>query len=466
MKAPPTTDGAGVKLLAESAGAGSSGILTALRGKHRRLICLDGGRIVFVGSNVIEEQFEEELVRKQILDTEQRALAKGFAAQEKKKLTSVLLEQKMVEPSDLTRARERHVRALVLSTLEWDDAEFGFQLGRPNLEGELLVSLSCVPLVLEHARHHPATVDQVRVRIGPPNFRPVATERAAELLEGVALGETARSLLEACDGTRDLSVLLSQTKHSAEELLRPLYAFMLLGMVQTAAEDKKTRKKVLAPVTRDECLARLGLAHGADHYMVLGVDSKATPNQIREAYYLLARRYHPDRFSTGPLADLRPDIEVYFTQVTEAHNTLADPELRKQYDEQRLSTLAKKEDEKQDTAYLARENYARAKVLLDKKRLQDAVRFLENAIQLDESKSEYHLELGRVLTLNPRRRADAERHLQRATEINPTAAVGYVELGRLYAKMGRRDDAASAFREALRWEPEDAAAQRELANLG
>ena len=128
--------------------------------------------------------------------------------------------------------------------------------------------------------------------------------------------------------------------------------------------------------------------------------------------------------------------------------------------------MVKKAQPEQDKAYLAKENFAKAKILLDKKRYKDAVTFLENAVQLDNTKFEYQLELGRVLIRNPRRRQDAEQYLKHATTLDPTSVRGFMALGQLYGKMGRKDEAARAFGEVLRWEPNNAEAKRELKNLG
>ena len=53
-------------LLAAAARTAASGILTATRGKHRRLVCIQKGRVVFVVSNVVEEQMNAMLVSKKI----------------------------------------------------------------------------------------------------------------------------------------------------------------------------------------------------------------------------------------------------------------------------------------------------------------------------------------------------------------------------------------------------------------
>ena len=118
-----------------------------------------------------------------------------------------------------------------------------------------------------------------------------------------------------------------------------------------------------------------------------------------------------------------------------------------------------------DSAALARQNFLRAKALLAKNRLRDALTFLENAVGLDDSQAPYHMELGKVLSRNPRRRADAETHLQRATEIDPTAADGYYELALFYLRTGRPVDAERLFRETLTWDQQHHGARAELDSL-
>jgi DnaJ-class molecular chaperone len=62
-----------------------------------------------------------------------------------------------------------------------------------------------------------------------------------------------------------------------------------------------------------------------NYYKLLGLNSSATAEEIRRAYRILARRYHPD-VNPGKASEDR------FKTIAEAHRVLSDPERRKAYD--------------------------------------------------------------------------------------------------------------------------------------
>src|ERR687896_401465 len=63
-----------------------------------------------------------------------------------------------------------------------------------------------------------------------------------------------------------------------------------------------------------------------DPYRTLGVDRKASDEEIKKAYRKLARQYHPDRNAGDKAAEER------FKEVQEAYSILSDPDKRKAYD--------------------------------------------------------------------------------------------------------------------------------------
>ncbi len=62
-----------------------------------------------------------------------------------------------------------------------------------------------------------------------------------------------------------------------------------------------------------------------DYYKVLGVDRKASPEEIKKAYRKLARQYHPDH-------NKEAGAEDRFKRISEAYDTLSDADKRSQYD--------------------------------------------------------------------------------------------------------------------------------------
>ena len=63
-----------------------------------------------------------------------------------------------------------------------------------------------------------------------------------------------------------------------------------------------------------------------DYYKVLGIDKKATPEEIKKAYRKLARKYHPD-VNPGD-----KEAEKKFKELNEANEVLSHKENREKYD--------------------------------------------------------------------------------------------------------------------------------------
>ncbi|MCR4311524.1 MAG: molecular chaperone DnaJ [Candidatus Taylorbacteria bacterium] len=65
------------------------------------------------------------------------------------------------------------------------------------------------------------------------------------------------------------------------------------------------------------------MATTKDYYNVLGVDKRATQDDIKKAFRKLAHKYHPDKGGTD---------EAKFKEITEAYSVLSDDKKRREYD--------------------------------------------------------------------------------------------------------------------------------------
>ncbi len=74
------------------------------------------------------------------------------------------------------------------------------------------------------------------------------------------------------------------------------------------------------------------MANKRDYYEVLGVDRKASADEIKSAYRKLALKWHPDRWVNGTDAE-KKTAEDNFKEAAEAYSVLSDPDKRAKYDQ-------------------------------------------------------------------------------------------------------------------------------------
>jgi tetratricopeptide (TPR) repeat protein len=86
--------------------------------------------------------------------------------------------------------------------------------------------------------------------------------------------------------------------------------------------EEKLRKALLdvAPRARDKNL-----------FVRLGLDPSAGRDTVKKAYLDLAKQFHPDRYASPALEDVRDTVRDFFTAVNEAYETLSDDRKRADY---------------------------------------------------------------------------------------------------------------------------------------
>jgi curved DNA-binding protein CbpA len=228
------------------------------------------------------------------------------------------------------------------------------------------------------------------------------------------------------------------------------------------------------------------------HFEVLGLERSATAAQVKEAYFRLAKRFHPDVHHGENLADLRDKLEAVFIRIGEAYEVLRDPEKRGDHEaylgrpKPRAVPSAEAAPEAgpapapdpEAEARRAEADVARAeKLYKSAQKAEDAAASAKyyEAIQLVEpilvtltgrTRLKAHLVLARCYLQNPRWKKRAEEALQTAVQEDPKAAEAYALLGDIYREAGLRSRAASMYRSVLELRPDDQEAAEALAHLG
>lgn len=85
-----------------------------------------------------------------------------------------------------------------------------------------------------------------------------------------------------------------------------------------------------------------------DHYKILGIKHSATPEEVKKAYFVMAKKYHPDKGDETEISK--------FHEVARAYKVLSDRETRKVYDlSLGISAKGEKKDAKNVEPEVARQ---------------------------------------------------------------------------------------------------------------
>jgi curved DNA-binding protein CbpA len=119
---------------------------------------------------------------------------------------------------------------------------------------------------------------------------------------------------------------------------------------------------------------------------LLEISADATADQVKSGYLKMTKEFHPDRLPADADADVKEVMKFIFTKLSEAHQTLTDPNRRKAF----LRSSAKQEGRSvpadPEGALL---EYEKARVFINKKNYAQAVAHLQEAHELDPKNAEY-----------------------------------------------------------------------------
>lgn len=140
---------------------------------------------------------------------------------------------------------------------------------------------------------------------------------------------------------------------------------------------------------RAEIEKRLETIETEDYFQVLGVSREAVSQEIQNAYFALAKAWHPDRLPPE-LVDLKSSAQKVMSRVNEARQTLVDSNKRREYLE-KLSHGggASDDDEKIARVIDAAMEFQKAEILLKKNDLAGAEALANRAAMADPEQPDY-----------------------------------------------------------------------------
>lgn len=436
-----------------------TGALRLQRARARAVLYFDQGELVHAATNLRPLRLIECLRRWRAIPEEKLG---RFATFPDAELGTALLSHGLVGAEELKSLRMRQARESLPPLLLWTDGEWEFD-PRVRVAEEFQPVTEIEALLIESARRLPAAFIASRL-MDDETFAPVESSFPFDLKPTEAF------ILSRLDAPLKLNELLSISGLPEDEARRAVYALMLAGLIRRAAN-----KRALAPqaslmqrrdaaTTRDqerderaEIAELLARAEAADFYQTLGVSQQATPQQIKTAYYALAKRFHPDRFSRELDAETRSRIESAFARITQAYETLNDSAARAAYDLKLASPAFAPTGPHQPDA---EEAYERGLAALRAGEVERAAAEFFEAVKLSPHEARYRAALGRALMGERSKRRQAEAELQMAIKLDGSNADYRVWLAELYRSVGLYRRALRELEHALSLDARHAEAQR------
>jgi curved DNA-binding protein CbpA len=196
-----------------------------------------------------------------------------------------------------------------------------------------------------------------------------------------------------------------------------------------------------------------------DYYKVLQVWPTASLDVIKKSYFKLARLHHPDVVTKSGAEDKDGDID--FALINEAFAVLSNPTKRRQFDDdlKKRGNKGKKKESDKRSAILA---YEQAKTAMKHNHYDKAVVLLRSAIKYHPDNPTYLSWYGFCLAALKSNLHEARDSCKKALQMEFYNPEFYANLGYVYHRAGLSSTAQESFREALKWDPENALALKYL----
>lgn len=162
-------------------------------------------------------------------------------------------------------------------------------------------------------------------------------------------------------------------------------------------------------------------------YEILEISPNVGQDEVRAAFRRLARERHPDLLKPA----LRKDAELEFQKITEAYNTLIDPEKRARYDKSIDSANREAPLNPKDVARALLAKAAEAQRAGEMSRAAD---YFQQSLAHDSQNPRAHHFYGLFLAQHAGRLADGLRHLEQALRLDGMNVRILLDASKLFAK--------------------------------
>jgi tetratricopeptide (TPR) repeat protein len=491
------------ELLIETTEASLTGSFRVSNGDQKMIIYLNQGEVVFAVSNMREHRLYSVALTEGLLSDEQVRSVSNVAND--MELSDYLVENNFATQKDIHALTTKQINAILDHCLGWVDGEWAFN-SLARIKTGINYSVDLNGLLVEFARklkpdfavsRIKADAELFGIKSDSPFHINLQSHEAFVLSrfesEFVTVGDLDIVSGLPADVTRQVLYILwlggflfrkNWDSVLSEERIASMLDAKLKLVVETKSnepvmtpvettpapelsdDEAKAIKEELQEIDEEQALyAYLERVESAiTLYETIGVERDAEKSQIKQAYFALAKKYHPDLFYKN--ADLHLRMQVAFTNLAQAYETLKERESRELYDfkmrkelaeiaERQKAGISETEASLNKQAEKAAENFQWGMNLLEEDEAREALQFFARAIHFDPNTAKYHAYYGKALSADNKSFHKAEGEIQNALRIEPENLKYRFMLAELFVQIGLKKRAEGELNRILLKMPGD-----------
>lgn len=319
----------------------SSGALRVGHERVKMVFYYERGALVYATANLKQYRLADSLQRGGHLDAARLAQLQNPPIPDLK-LAQILLEKKLVARDTLTAVFSQQAAEMFALALSWTQGEWQWEARvRPAEKFELVTPFA--RWLLEAARKLPRALVLARWQPAQAVFRPARTD----WMQAALTWQEGFLLTRLSETPSDITALATESGLPVDDIRFALYGLAVAGWITGATWPDVLTAPVVMPTPAappvvpevdaeaqqqrllEQYLERVEAA--LNHYGLFSVAPDADAATLKDAYYSLARKFHPDRYRQADAA-LHKRVENAFALLTRAYEVLKDPDQRARYD--------------------------------------------------------------------------------------------------------------------------------------
>lgn len=443
------------------------GILEIRNGPIYKRVYIKNGDIIFATSNQQEDRLGYMLLKNGTITADQYNKSTTIMEETGKRHGTVLVELGHIKPKDLIWAVRYQVEEIILSLFRLGQGDFIFLEGPLSSQEVITLKLSAANLIYNGIKR----IDDylyINNALPPEDTILSYSTDPMDLFQDIHLTDSDKEILSLVDGKRAIKEILSLSSLNYFQTIQTLYALLSIRIMEISEriskEEKLWEEIIQEPeVKTDSAFVKkiedtFDKLKTTDLYGLLNVKKEISQDEIKKAYYRMAKVFHPDRHFSLPSETLKNKLNTIFSQITEAYRILSDHKLRNNYDQSLSIKPAKIES---SNVEIARVRFREGKEAFGRMAFSNAAELFGQAAYLDSSVPNYYFYMGLAYEKAKKLR-EAEKALRHALKMDPFNSDYLAELGHVYLRLNLKLRARTTFEKALKFDPSN---ERAIAGL-